>query len=616
MTVNRPSVSPHLFESLSLRSDATLLNRLLAYLDSNRTLLHRYPEEEYTELRQTLAQLCGWPKDSVLLAKTAAEALEFSLETLLVPGAVVWCDSQHPYRDVLQRQTELRGGQFLTWEEAPLAAAPTAPTLAFATDSPPQWLLSVLGPLETPLVLHNALGVTEHPRALYWFEWPADRVTANPLGPAFGVCTDPLWSETLQKIQEPFHIPTQLLVLMHAAATANPQGFPHWPLPQPALKTALAVPDAIASIQPYVPGKGIKRMSKELGMPTSAFSKLASNEHPFGVPDSAFEALKTLLTQWDQQLPTYEAVSRQLKEMILASVGNPAGVTPDQVLLGTGSVELIKTLIKVFVPVGGLVMFPAMPFAMYPYEAKKRMARIAPIPLTNDLQVDIPAFCQAIREQKPQVIFLANPRNPLGTGLTDLTAIVEALDDQQVLVVDEAYVDFIRQEMGVDRYPDGIQLLLNRPDKRILSLRTFSKGHALASFRLGFSISSVPLAEALNTSMLPCAVDPLTMAAAIASLGDPASQKGIESLVEFVIQEKETFYQFLGELGLRYVRSYGNFIYFETGPNHTSQSLFDALVRQGVIIRPVLERSARVNVGTAEENQHFIRAMRQAFDKA
>ncbi|MBY0404130.1 MAG: aminotransferase class I/II-fold pyridoxal phosphate-dependent enzyme, partial [Cyanobacteria bacterium] len=103
--------------------------------------------------------------------------------------------------------------------------------------------------------------------------------------------------------------------------------------------------------------------------------------------------------------------------------------------------------------------------------------------------------------------------------------------------------------------------------------------------------------------------DPLTLAAALGSLTTPEASQHIQEMVQFVLAEKKKLYAFFESLSIRYVPSYSNFIYFETGSSLTSQELFDQLARQGVIIRPVLPGSARVNVGTSEENQHFMRAM-------
>jgi histidinol-phosphate aminotransferase len=260
-------------------------------------------------------------------------------------------------------------------------------------------------------------------------------------------------------------------------------------------------------------------------------------------------------------------------------------------------------------------MSPVMPFAMYPFETQKRLAHYQTVPVTEAMQTDLTLLIEGIRHHQPELIFLANPRNPLGTALPDLSPLIESLTPEQTLVMDEAYYDFIRMQMGPDVYPNGLDLIERYPDKKLISLRTFSKGLALASFRLGYALSSAPLIKQMEATMIPCPVDPFSMAASLVAMRRPHLEAHIAEMVEEVLVAKKSFYDLFESLHLKYVPSYSNFIYFETGEQHSSQALFDALVRQGVIIRPVLPHSARVNVGTDKQNKHFFQAMQQAYQR-
>jgi histidinol-phosphate aminotransferase len=241
------------------------------------------------------------------------------------------------------------------------------------------------------------------------------------------------------------------------------------------------------------------------------------------------------------------------------------------------------------------------------------LAHYQTVPVTEAMQTDLNLLIEGIQQHRPQLIFLANPRNPLGTALPDLSPLIEALTPEQTLVMDEAYYDFIRMQMGPDVYPNGLDLIERYPNKKLISLRTFSKGLALASFRLGYALSSETLIREMEATMIPCPVDPFSMAAALVAMRRPHLEAHIAEMVEEVLVAKKSFYDLFESLHLKYVPSYSNFIYFETGEKHTSQNLFDALVKQGVIIRPVLPHSARVNVGTDAQNQHFFQAMQKAY---
>lgn len=611
MSINQPVTPDNTLETLRLQTGSELYNWCTGYCDQYQTQLHRYPEEEYSQVLHALSETGGLPLEGLIIGKSTPELLEFLVEILVTQGDTMAVHADHPYREALSRQVLLRNGHCLVFQTLEELSDQSLKCILPQAPLPSDAFPGVAEVLLNPVQLYPGK------RTLHLFEWTTPPATLNPLPVVFGYCGDTAFTEAIRKIQEPFHIPTQLLIRMHDTAATFCQSL--------ALKAVSATGDPvrgvlpyIQGIQPYVPGKGIKVMARELNMPTSAFSKLASNEHPYGVTQSVTLSVKAMLKQWEAIPPTYDEVALALKEELLKSVGNPP-LQPEQVLLGTGSVELIKAVIKAFVPpvsepgAPKPVLFPQMPFAMYPFEARKRLADFETVPLEADYKLSLPKFIDAIQEKQPRVIFLANPRNPLGTALTDLNPLFEALSEEQVLVLDEAYFDFIRAEMGPAVYPDGIEILQAYPRKKIIAMRTFSKGHALASFRLGFGFARPDVAQALTDVMLPCPLDPLSMAFATASLRDAGFETEISKVVALVIQEKKRFYQLFESLGIRYVPSFGNFVYFETGNRHTGKSLFDTLVQQGVIIRPVLERSARVNVGAPHENDHFIRAMKDAY---
>jgi histidinol-phosphate aminotransferase len=617
------------------------LNPTPALWDSARTLLeqasptlHRYPEEEYEHVRQAVATHTHWPLSHITLGRTTAEWLLFVLECVTGPDTTVWIATDHPYKDTLLAQLAQRHA---TVVDTPPSDAPLTLALCYQTctcSSNALWQV-IVNPTQ-PLDASNPalLGV-----------WEVPEISLNPIPPVFAVCVDPALAQTLRAVTEPFHIPTMMLTQW--LATCGTEGYcapasaqASNPIPTITSNPASlqAILPSIRGIVPYVPGKGIKTMSKLLGLPVSAFSKLASNEHPTGVREGVIPQAIALLSQWQTSKASYEVIQDQLKHSIISHLqattapqafkGATFSITPSQVHLGTGSVDLIKATIQGLMPlpsgsqapVG--VLSPKMPFAMYPFEVTKRAGQYQMLDLAPQYATPVDELIKAIQGQggqaKPAVVFVANPRNPLGTALTSVDALIEALDNEQVMILDEAYIDFIRYDMGEDVYPDGVGLLHRYPHKRLMLLRTFSKSYAIAACRLGYAVTSTSLSHAVNQALLPCTVDPVSMAVGIASLEAPNKQQWAKDAATLVAQEKERFYALFDELGLTYVKSFANFVYFEvaTSPEDTrftGQSLFDALVKQGVIIRPVLADSARVSVGNPTENSAFITAMRQAY---
>jgi histidinol-phosphate aminotransferase len=602
---------------LPLKNSPEVIEQFEQYLETHLKELHRYPEEEYPNLIKNIAEALNYQTEQTFIAKSAPELLEFFMEPWASPEATLWIEGGHVFQEIIHQQAKLKGCKVLYNELGTPIPEGQAPTLAFTHTLNSLNQISQAFP-NCPIACQDVSPKTEtftNPVAFY-YQWSQATATANVLPPVFGWTNDPLWADTLKKIQEPFHIPTQLLALMQESLPSlqdlktQPKLTISKP-PSPEKAVGNILPD-IAVIKPYVPGKGIKKMSKELGMPEEAFSKLASNEHPYGLDEHFLQDFKAYFSSWKTQTLFYSDLWTDTCTEILKFSGKP-NWHPKQVSLGTGSVELIKAIIKSQVPEHGTVMSPVMPFAMYPFETQKRLAHYQTVPVTEAMQTDLNLLIEGIQQHRPQLIFLANPRNPLGTALPDLSPLIEALTPEQTLVMDEAYYDFIRMQMGPDVYPNGLDLIERYPNKKLISLRTFSKGLALASFRLGYALSSETLIQEMEATMIPCPVDPFSMAAALVAMRRPHLEAHIAEMVEEVLVAKKSFYDLFESLHLKYVPSYSNFIYFETGEKHSSQSLFDALVKQGVIIRPVLPHSARVNVGTDAQNQHFFQAMQKAY---
>ncbi|MBY0403134.1 MAG: aminotransferase class I/II-fold pyridoxal phosphate-dependent enzyme, partial [Cyanobacteria bacterium] len=547
-----PSFADPLFpeNQAQIQSTPSLYQDAIDYLSQSADQLHRYPEEEYQQVLNGFAAATGWPEPGFFIGKSIPELLEFLVEMVVGAGDVVGLISasssnsdnsdSFQWQRMLETQIALRQGELCQWELSSAQGVidgaskekienPVSPKLLiYQGNALDDKICAQLKPWQhLPVVFIDVppsqIPMKDFPLGVFLYQWAEtnqnstsensngqNQVTLSPLPVAYGVCLNQTLAQTLRNVQEPFHIPTHLLLQMLKYQTGHLKAR-LFPKSSQVLNNVECpgILEPIAKIQPYVPGKGIKRMSRELGMPTTAFSKLASNEHPFGVSPEAIGKIKEIIGQWHSHPPRYSDISHSLKSQLIqswASWFEIEHLEPNQILFGTGSVELIKAIIQAFVPSGGKVLFPEMPFAMYPYEVNKRLAGSSKVALNTNYQLDLSQFIEAIHRENPHVIFLANPRNPLGTAIQDLSPLIEAIQPHQVLVLDEAYIDFIREEMGHGHYPEAIPLLMKHLDKNIIALRTFSKGNALASFRIGFSVSRLDLAQAMAKVILPCPV--------------------------------------------------------------------------------------------------------------
>lgn len=583
-----------------------------AWLANHPNLAHRYPEEEYEDVLRAVTAATGFPANRVLIAASVAEALEWVTEVFAHQVSYV-VSATCPYATMLAQQAKLRGIACLAKASSGPQAGPTEnKSVTLLQQSRPVCRLIAAEPGQTSIPT-----ATDDVPTL----WLLPTSGASPLPPVVGLSNSAELVRYMRTVAEPFHIPTPVLGQMLAWVGQQAPSLARWQEAAQAECAAQPLQDAVyppvLALQPYVPGKGIRTMSRLLGLPPEAFSKLASNEHPFGARQEVLSRLAQMLADFEHAPPTPAQLHARLSQDLVRSLSASwSDISPAHLAIGGGSVALIKALMKACIDGPQQVLSPQMPFAMYPFEVAKRGGTFAQVPLAAGYQTDVAAFCEAMATGQYAVVFLANPRNPLGTALVSLDPILAALQPHQVLVLDEAYVDFIRFEMP--DYPDGVDLVARHPDKNIVVLRTFSKSHALAAFRLGYAVARPDLIARLTAVLPPLAADPLSVAAGVAALETPGGEAWMAEAARFVAAEKQRFYQVFDALGLPYVRSWANFIFFETQASgqtgsHTGQTLFDTMAAKGVIIRPMPGACARVSIGNADENNAFLAALQQVY---
>ena len=357
-------------------------------------------------------------------------------------------------------------------------------------------------------------------------------------------------------------------------------------------------PSYVRAIAPYVAGKPISEVAREFGLDEARIVKLASNENPLGMPESAQRAM----AQAASELGRYpDSNAFELKATLAALYGVP----PEWVTLGNGSNDILEMAAHAFVEKTQSVVYAQYSFAVYALATQGLGARAIVVPAVQ-YGHDLDAMLAAIADDT-RLVFIANPNNPTGTFIDGptLDAFLAKVPSHVVVVLDEAYTEYLTPE---HRY-DSIEWVRRYPN--LLVSRTLSKAYGLAGLRVGFSIAQPHLTDLLNRLRQPFNVNTLAQAAAVAALNDkPFLEKSAQLNAQGYRRLTEAF----DKLGLEYVPSYGNFVLVRVGNDDDAGNRVNlGLLKQGVIVRPVggygLPQWLRVSIGLPEENDAFLAAL-------
>jgi histidinol-phosphate aminotransferase len=360
----------------------------------------------------------------------------------------------------------------------------------------------------------------------------------------------------------------------------------------------LAAPQ-IAGLTPYVPGKPVSELERELGIREAV--KLASNENPLGCGEPA----RTAYLAAAAELGRYpDGGAFALRRAIAAH----HGVDPAQVTVGNGSNDVLDLVARTFLQPGAESVFSEHAFAVYAIatQAVGATARVAP---ARDYGHDLDAMA-ALVNARTRVVWIANPNNPTGTWLAAeaLRRFVESLPGSVMVVVDEAYFDYVQ----APDYPDTGAWLADCPN--LIVTRTFAKVHGLAALRVGYGLSHPDVAALMNRVRHPFNVNAPAQAAAIAALGDRAH---VERSVAHNSAELARVTAGLADLGLGCIPSVCNFVSADLG--RPAAPVDQALLRQGVICRPVanygLPNHLRISIGLKDENDRLLQALAAALSE-
>ena len=358
------------------------------------------------------------------------------------------------------------------------------------------------------------------------------------------------------------------------------------------------VNEPILDIHPYQPGKPIEELERELGIPGAV--KLASNENPFPPPPGVLEALRKTLAG----LHRYPDGSGYYLRQALAK---KHGVSPESIVLGNGSNELIELLARTFVRPGEEVVLPHPSFVVYP-SIVQAVGGTRVVVTLKEHRIDLSKMRHAVTALT-KMVFIANPNNPTGTIVTaeEVETFLDKVPGHVIVVFDEAYYDFAA---GPD-FPDTLGHV--RHGRRVVVLRTFSKMASLAGLRVGYAVADPDCIALVNRIRQPFNVNTLAQVAALAALGD---ESHVQRSVEAVREGVRSLAAALTALGVRHVPSRANFILAEF---EDATRVYEQLLKLGVIVRPMtsfgLERALRITVGTPGENARLVEALRTVLGK-
>jgi histidinol-phosphate aminotransferase len=345
--------------------------------------------------------------------------------------------------------------------------------------------------------------------------------------------------------------------------------------------------DCVTQIPPYVAGKPPQQRE---GLTTY---KLSSNENPYPPLPGVVEAARLAA----EQMNRYPDMGNTA---LYAALADKLGVDAERLALATGSVGLIYQLVQAYCDPGDEVVYAWRSFEAYPIAVTAAGARNVRVPLTEDGRHDLHAMAEAITD-RTKIVMICTPNNPTGPSVTQtqLDAFLDQVPAHVLVVVDEAYVEFVRMTDAVD----GVATVLAQDN--VVSTRTFSKAYGLAGFRVGYAVAPPAIATALRAVSLPFGISGVAQAAAIASLrAEPELLARVESLVA----ERDRVVKGLADVGMGVPESQGNFVWFAAGER--TGELAAAAEELGIVVRPFAGEGARISIGETEANDRIVELAR------
>ena len=356
----------------------------------------------------------------------------------------------------------------------------------------------------------------------------------------------------------------------------------------------LKVAPHISTLVPYPPGKPIEELEREYGI--SGSIKLASNENAWGPSPRAVKAIK-------DALPNLHRYPDGSCYYLAQSLAGKIGIKPEEIVFGNGSNEIIGLMITTFLQPGEEVITSHPTFLMYQKLVQVQGGVNTVAELSENMRHDLKTILGAV-SPKTRMIFLDNPNNPTGTIISrdDFATFMEQLPEEIIVVLDEAYFDFVAPELRID------VLSYIRRGRQVATLRTFSKAYGLSGLRLGYGVMDVEMAGYLNRVRQPFNVNSLAQVGGVAALADDEHYRMTleKSRAGIIWLSRE-----VAKLGCRPMETHTNFFLIDVKGD--GRKLYEHMLYQGVIVRPMqaygYPNYIRITVGRRDENERFIGAL-------
>lgn len=348
----------------------------------------------------------------------------------------------------------------------------------------------------------------------------------------------------------------------------------------------------VSALPAYVPGArplvGVK------------VHKLSSNENPYPPLPSVVERLHDVLAELHRYpdlaaVDLVAALAGRLSDDAVASDAAEPGasaVMPENIVVGNGSVAVLSHILDAVVRPGDEVVYPWRSFEAYPIAVAIAGGEAVEVPLAPDASLDVDALAAAVTPRTRAVV-VCTPNNPTGPAVThtEVLRLLAAVPRDVLVLVDEAYLEFVRQDDAVD----GVALLVDHPN--VVLLRTFSKAYGLAGLRVGYAVASVELAAGIRAVSTPFGVSAVAQAAAVASL---EARDELFDRVERIVRERGRVLDALRAQGWPVPDSQANFVWFPVGD--AAVAFAQAASERGLLVRPFAGDGVRVSIGDEEAN--------------
>ncbi len=352
---------------------------------------------------------------------------------------------------------------------------------------------------------------------------------------------------------------------------------------------------AVEGLSPYVPGKTIEEVRRELGL--ESIIKLGSNENAYAPFPAALKAMARELENSNR----YPDIAFEEIKGLIADIH---GVGPENIAISHGAEGMLQAVVKSFLEEGDEVVIPAATYNLYRELSKLMGATIVNVPMKGRA-IDLEAV-KAAAGEKTKLIWLCNPNNPTGTFFThdELVELMDHLPEHTWVILDEAYAEFAPQ----GKLPDRGKLI--KEGRNILSVRTFSKAYGLAGLRLGYGMARPEMITVIDTVSEPFNANRIGIAAGVAVLTE--DREACRRALGRIIRDRKRLERELEGLGCRVTPSATNFVFFETPADCLTVSKM--MLKKGVIVRSCdiwgYDHAIRVTVGTTEEVDRFLKTLR------